>query len=258
MSDPAVTSPEVADACRRAGLPYQAPAVAGYADAMGAAPAMAGSYAGEQVERGLSDLSGVVATMSQLYGPALPAPANEALQRIRSAWLAYTHEVWEGHRDRERLARDVIREQYRAADLEGERDRARDLAAQLEAELAEVDVAAALATAPVRRRALLEAIETVRKVTTPLGVPAGGRDSAYNQGRTNAHESAIAALHEAMRSGAGLPGVSVVEDPTLPPDVVEVRGATTARIRIGDVPEHGGGTVPDDGIVPDPTTGAVR
>lgn len=255
MSHPDATSPEVADACRRAGLPYTLnvrgegmdAAVAGHAPM---------SARGEQLTRSLADLERVLLDMGSLYGPALAAPADLALARLRSSWDGYQHEVWEGARYRDQLERDVARAQHDAYERAGERDRARDLAAHLEAELDGLDVAA------IRRTVLREAQDLVGRAIVPLGDPPGQPTSNYNAGLVWARDAAARALDEALDDDAAarLTAVDVpllgpvVVDPSLPEDVLELRGATTTRIRIGDVPPAGGGLA--DPIAEDPTASA--
>lgn len=136
MSEPEPTSPEVADACRRAGYPHVHEAQEGINAAAPMVAGMASSF-GDDLARAVNDLQALVDAMARLYGPALPAPIAELAGRLGTAWSGFSYEVWEGRRDRDRLSNSVGRMYIRLTEVEGERDRARRAAVALEQEIAD-------------------------------------------------------------------------------------------------------------------------
>lgn len=227
MSEPDSTSPEVADACRRAGLPYDQPPTAGWQNTAAVAASPAGSYQGEQLARAIEDLQGVLTTMGLLYGTALPAPAAEAMARIRSAWDGYRFEVVEGAHYRGRLEYeiDLLRRMY--AEVAGERDRARDVGVALEQELAGLDELAG------GREPLLASLEPAIGEVPERGGGVTDRP-VVTQADTVLREASGPLCCATCSSPLGaphLPGCGQVKDglaalaavPPLPRDVTEVR-----------------------------------
>lgn len=134
MSQPDATSPEVADAARRAGLPYDpGPQAAGVA---GRAP----SPIGERYTSAAAELNRRLVHAQRLYGPALVAPLVEITVEMAQAFDEVRGEVHDLLAYRDLLERTVD-------ERTGERDRARDAAVALEQELAAATAAADDATA---------------------------------------------------------------------------------------------------------------
>lgn len=232
---PPPTSPEVADACRRAGLPYRADDRHDgmNAAAVGIAP-RASSRAAEAAYDLLTALQRQLELASTLYGPALAAPMVATAAELHQSLETWRGEIWEGERLRDRLERSLDRAHDQVTEVAGERDRARDVAALLieEALAAEDDprsrlrctactttwgpIEPALPRTCPRCCSVDVVVVAHAAVDQPLLSLAGATGIAY--GRIDAVP------------GLALPiGFDVQLDERLGPDVLEVRGANAIR-----------------------------
>lgn len=199
---PPPTSPEVADACRRAGLPYRPDDRGMNAAAVGMASPRAGSPAAERAYDRLTDLGRQLDLAGQLYGPALAAPMAANVDALHLALEAWRGEVWESERQRDRLERSLDQAHDQVSEIAAERDRARDVAVALEQDRTGPGCLCGQPSTP----------NVVHRTDGPCHSPDAERPPPIDL-------------------FAGFP---VILDPTLPPDVLELRGATTVRVRVVD------------------------